>query len=306
MKKIIIAIAILLGVFCFSKADKALASAHFTTGGSGYMLATMPPPGLFYLLYNTWYQADDFILNNGRKLPGDTKTRVFSQTHRFVWSMDVWVLSGNLMLDLVVPLTSYNFGRGLAGTADSRHFGMGDPYSHLTVTWHRPKFDALLSCAVFFPIGDFREDNLLTSPGKGYWGLQPTAGLTLYFDEAKTWTWSTVIRYEISFKQRKTGVREGDNFHMESSIGKQMGNVALALSTAGSWQVSDSKGKGSNAANEQRTRTFSLGPEVVVGIGRFGNLSLRCLFEVASRNNPEGTMATLTWTIPIFITDTKK
>ncbi|MDR1577086.1 MAG: transporter [Deltaproteobacteria bacterium] len=300
MKKIIIALAIALGAFCWPKANLALGKAHFTPGGSGYMLATMPPPGLFYLMYNVWYQADDYIMDNGRKLPGDTSTKVFTQTHRLVWSTPVEILTGNLMFDIVIPITSYNFGSGLAGNNDAKHFGFGDPHSHVTIAWHRPRFDALASLAVHFPIGDFRVKESLTSPGLGYWGVQPTLGLTWYFDEAKTWTWSTVVRYEISFEQRKTNIREGDNLHMESSIGKQLGNIALALSTAGSWQTTDSRGKGA-PMDGWRTERFALGPEIQVGLGRWGSLSLRCLFDVHSRNNPEGTMSVLTWTVPVFL-----
>ncbi|MDR0548312.1 MAG: transporter [Deltaproteobacteria bacterium] len=300
MRKLFVLTLVFLGFFIVTKPQDAFSKAHFTPGGSGYMLASMPPPGLYYLMYNAWYQASDYVDDRGRKLNfPHTSTKVFSQTHRFVWSTDVNILGGNLILDLVVPLTHYDLGRTLVGGGDERHFGLGDPYSHVTIAWHGERYDALLSTAVHFPIGEYRE-NEVTSAGLGYWGLQPTAGLTLYFDEAKTWTWSTVIRYEISYDQRKTDLREGQNFHMESSIGKQLGNVALAASTAGSWQTTDARGKG--LANGDRTKFFSLGPEVVVGIGRWGNLSLRCLFDLTVRNNPKGSMTVLTWTVPIFIT----
>jgi hypothetical protein len=298
MKKLIIATLALLMVF-FARSEVALGKAHFTPGGSGYKLATMPPPGLYYLMYNVWYHANDYIDDRGDKVRArDVSTKVFTQTHRLVWTTDVVLLDGNLMFDIVIPLTSYNLGESLVGNGDQRHFGLGDPTSHVTIAWHKPRFDALASMAVHLPIGDYREGEV-ASPGHGYWGLQPTVGLTWYFDEAKTWTWSTVLRYEISFKQRHTDVREGNNLHMESSIGKQLGDIALAVSTAGSWQTTDSKGKG--LANGNRTEFFSVGPEFTVNIGRLGNLSFRYLFDVTVRNNPKGGMAVMTWTVPIFM-----
>jgi hypothetical protein len=298
MKKLMLVALALLTVF-FARSEVALGKAHFTPGGSGYKLATMPPPGLYYLMYNVWYQADDYVDDRGQKLRArDLSTKVFTWTHRLVWTTDVILLGGNLMFDLVVPVTSYNLGASLVGNGDRTHWGMGDPHSHVTIAWHDPAFDALASVAVHFPIGDYREGEV-ASPGLGYWGVQPTVGLTWYFDEAKTWTWSTVLRYEISFKQRHTDLRGGNNFHMESSFGKQLGDIALAVSTAGSWQTTDSKGKG--PANGDYTKRFAAGPEIAVNIGRLGNISLRWLFDLAVRNNPKGSMGALTWTVPIFM-----
>ncbi|MDR1872538.1 MAG: transporter [Deltaproteobacteria bacterium] len=291
-------------VFFFPKADVASGSAHFSTGGSGYKLATMPPPGLYYLMYNAYFDADDYIDDRGHKIKGkDTHTTVFSQTHRLVWSTPVKILSGNLLLDIVIPVYSFDLGRTLVGpNGDTHHFGVGDPYSHVTIAWHGPTYDALASLAFFFPIGEYRQGEA-ASPGKGYFGLQPTFGLTWYFDKARTWTWSTIVRYEFSYKQRHTGLREGDNFHYETSVGKQLGNIALAVSSAGSFQTTNAKGKGSDEANAALTRTFSLGPEVVVGLGRLGNLSFRCLFGLEARNSSKGVTSVLTWTVPIFMYD---
>jgi hypothetical protein len=298
MKKLFLLILILFGAFVLAKSDPAYGKAHFTPGGSGYMLASMPPPGLYYLMYNVWFQSDDYIDNWGHKVPGDVKSRVFSQTHRFVWTTPVEILSGNLMFDLLIPVSYTRLGRVLAMGGDDTKFGLNDLSSHVTIAWHGQRYDALASVCVFFPIGEYHA-NETTSPGLGYWGLQPTLGLTLYFDEAKTWTWSTVVRYEISYKQKDTNITEGDNFHMESSLGKQLGNISLALSTAGSWQTTDAKGK--VGTNDWLTERFALGPDFGVNLpGAWGNLNLRFLFDVHARNNPKGVMTVLTWTKVVF------
>jgi hypothetical protein len=300
MKKIILSILLMFLAFTLTKAQPAVAGAHFTSGGSGYMLASMPPPGLYYLMYNVWFQSDDYYDNDGHKMRGaDFKTRVFSQTHRFVYSTPVQILGGNLMFDLLIPISYNHYGDGLVGGMDNRKFGLNDISSHTTIAWHGARYDALASMCIFFPIGEYHQDEP-TSPGKGYWGLQPTAGLTLYFDEAKTWTWSTVLRYEISYRQRGTDVTEGNFFHMESALGKQLGNMSLAVSTAGSWQTTDAKGKGP-VVNPWRSERFALGPDVGVNLpGSWGNLNLRCLFDVTARYNPKGVMTVLTWTKVIF------
>jgi hypothetical protein len=300
MKKLTVFALSFLGAFILARGDSALFAAQFSTGGSGYKLATMPPPGLYYLMYNAWYEARDYIDDDGHKIRGrDPSTKVFSQTHRLVWTTDVIVLGGNLMFDVVIPLTNYDLGRTLVAPGrDRRHFGLGDPYTHVTIAWHGERYDALASTAIFWPIGDYRK-NEPTSAGKGYFAIQPTLGLTLYFDEAKTWSWSTVVRYEISFRQKHTDIREGNFFHMESSFGKQLGDLALAVSTAGSWQTTDARGMG--PSNEFYSEKFAIGPEVTYNIGRWGNLSLRHLFDAVVRNGPKGGMTVLTWTVPIFM-----
>jgi hypothetical protein len=298
MKRFLLFLALLLAAMVLPKTDLALAKAHFTPGGSGYKLATLPPPGLYYLMYNVWYQADDYYGSSGNKIPGNTKVTVLSQTHRFVWTTNVKILGGDLLFDLLIPISYSDMGSTLTRGRESNNFGLGDISSHVTLTWHKPRYDFLISNCVFFPTGQYRQDEA-TSPGQGFWGIQPTIGLTWYFDEARTWTWSTVLRYEFSFKQRGTDKREGQILHMESSLGKSFGGFNLALSTAGSWQTTNTKT--GTVIDPGKSSRFALGPEVGVALPQgFGNLSFRVLFDVHAKKTSKGIMSVLTWTQVIF------
>jgi hypothetical protein len=286
----------LLLLLLLAPVNSVWAKAHFNTGGSGYKLSSLPPPGFYYKVYNAYYSADDYRNNDGDKAAGDTRVRSFSQSHRFIWSTDLWLAGGNVLLDLTVPLSYSSLSSNLtgrAGTVDK--FGVGDPLFHVLLSWHDPKWDFLLAMGAHIPVGEYHKNDPV-SPGKGYWGLQPSIGGTWYFDEERTWTLSALLRYEISFEQKGTDLREGDNFHVEAAFGKKVNDwLALALAGAGSWQTTSAKGKGTS--NDYLSGKLAFGPEVLADLpGRAGNLSLRFLFDVDSKNNPEGIMIVFTWT----------
>jgi hypothetical protein len=289
--------AALLGVGLLAMTPvQASAAAHFKTGGSGYKVSTMPPPGFYYKMYNVFYTADKYIGNDGKNVAGDTKVEAFTQTHRFVWATRTKILGGDLIWDLQVPLSwtkmSSNLTPGKTGDIDN--FGLGDPTLYMILAWHDSWYDTAVGVAAIMPMGEYKKSESSVSPGKGYWGIMPSAGATVYFDEARTWNLSAMLRYEISYGQRGTEVMEGDNVHLETGFGKKVNDwLDLAAVAVGSWQVTDSKGKG--ATNGNHTRKLGFGPEAVIALPARTSLNFRVLFETECRNNPEGVMGTITF-----------
>jgi hypothetical protein len=289
-------LAVLLGAGLLAMTPvPASAKAHFNTGGSGYKVGTMPPPGFYYKMYNVFYTADKYIGNDGKNVPGDTKVKAFTQTHRFVWATHAKILGGDLIWDLQVPLSWTKMSPNLTGkTGDIDNFGLGDPTLYMILAWHDSWYDTAVGVAAIMPMGEYKKNDPVT-PGKGYWGMMPSAGATVYFDEARTWNLSAMLRYEISYGQRGTDLVEGDNVHLETGFGKKVNDwLDLAAVGVGSWQVTDSKGKGVGK-DDLHTRKLGFGPEAVIALPARTSLNFRVLFETECRNNPEGVMSTITF-----------
>jgi hypothetical protein len=246
-------------------------------------------------MYNVFYTADKYIGNDGKNVAGDTKVEAFTQTHRFIWATHTHILGGDLIWDLSVPLSWTKMSANLARKpGDVDKFGLGDPMFYMVLAWHDSWYDSAVGVAAIMPVGRY-EKNDPVSPGKGYWGMMPTAGATVYFDEARTWNLSAMLRYEISYGQRGTDLTEGDNVHLETAFGKKVNDwLDLAAVAVGSWQVTDSKGKGVGQ-DDLHTRKLAFGPEAVIALPARTSLNFRVLFETECRNNPEGVMGTITF-----------
>ncbi len=295
MKKFLIA-ALLCG--CIAVAEQARAdSGHYVNGVEGIKAATLPPPGGYWRMYNVFYNADTLRTDHGKKAPGDFDASVFAWVNRFIYSTDIEILGGNLLMDVVIPLTNTDMSWRVHGTtlmSDNR-FGLGDILVEpLILGWHGARYDAAFAAGVYAPTGAYDADRA-ANPGMGFWTFMFTAGGTLYFDEEKTWSASALARYEIHTEQEDTDRTAGDHFHFEWGLGKTLWKVVdVGLAGYCHWQVANDSGPG---RHDDREEAYALGPEIAMAFPDYGfQVSLRSLWEFENRNRPEGNVTTLTLT----------
>ncbi|MDR2893384.1 MAG: transporter [Deltaproteobacteria bacterium] len=274
----------------------ALAAAHFTSGGDGYKMATLPTDGMYYKMYNIYYTSNTLKDNSGTTVPGGNhNVNNFGQLHRFGYVTGQKILGADWLIDVAIPLSYTKLSGNMAGTGSSRSGGgLGDVLlSPLLLSWHFENFDMFLSPAVWLPVGDY-DKNDATSSGLGYWGLLPSAAATIYLDQEKNANLSFITRFEYNFTNTHNDTRVGNIIHQEWSLGRTFrdSNIDLALTGAHSWQISDSHGMG--AGDDRRFRKHAIGPEIGYSIPDWKmNLNLRCLFEFESRNTTQGNMFVL-------------
>ncbi|WP_286818802.1 hypothetical protein, partial [Desulfobacter sp. UBA2225] len=63
--------AVLWVLILFSGTGPALAgeTGHYVSGVEGIKCSTLPPPGIYYKLYNALYTSDELRDKNGDKVP---------------------------------------------------------------------------------------------------------------------------------------------------------------------------------------------------------------------------------------------
>lgn len=291
MKRLLVALIVCSSIIISSPASASL--GHYLNGGEGLKLASLPPEGFYYKLYNIYYTAARYKTDKSTKLDKKFNVDVFAQSHRFIYSSPWELLGGTLFFDVIVPFVYTDFYMQGAGNRDSM-YALGDILLEpFVLTWHGARFDALIGFSLYFPVG-YYHPNQPSSAGKGFWTFMFSAGGTFYFDEAKTWHVSTILRYQTHTRQYKTNIVWGDNFSFEWGAGKTIGNFDIGVAGYCAWQVT--KDIGPHASN-QYSAAFAIGPEIGYAIPEWGvGITGRALFEFGNRTGTEGFIGTLSIT----------
>lgn len=269
---------------------------HYVNGVEGIKGASVPPPGMYYKMYNVFYTAGETMDQNGNEAPIGFDLNVFAIANRFIWVTDKKFLGGDFFMDTTIPLMKTDLEIGALGV-NSDDSGIGDIcLEPVGLAWHGPRYDAAVGLALYLPTGDFDITNP-ASNGKGFYTFMTTFGGTLYLDDQRTWSASFLGRYEIHGDQEDRDYTPGDDFHFEWGIGKSFAGVWEAgISGYCQWQVSDDSGN--DAANKVvHDQVYGVGPEISVFIPRaklFANL--RAQFEFEAEDRPQGNIIVLTLT----------
>lgn len=301
MKHTQLAAALTLPLAMVANVQAATSGSHYSLGGEGVEAGTPPPPGKHYRLYNTWYDANTLTDDRGDDQNLDFNLEVFAQAHRFVNVTDTQILGANWAYNLIVPVIDKQIA--IEGVFDaSSHFEVGDiVIEPLALFWFNPRFDAILAIAAIAPTGDY-SNNKPESVGYGYWSGMITAGGTYFFDDQRSWSFSTLSRTLWHGHQDNTGIRPGAEFCLEGGVGK---NVTLndrwllrpGINYAAGWQISDDSTDGPGSSANQRKRSFGLGAELnAMYLPWLLQANLRFLNEFETRNTSEGTSVSLTLT----------
>ena len=190
MKKIVLAaLTALAGV-------GASAGGHYVPGVEGIQAASVPPPGMYYLGYLVNYSIDEL------RAPGSSNTVPLSNTgtvsalaNRFVYITSTKVLGADYGMEAIVPVIRKSLNFNAPGISESSS-GVGDIYlGPLVLGWHGGNWDAVAAAGMWFDTGN---SDSISKPGNGYKSTMLTGGGTYYFDAAKKWTGSALVRYEMN------------------------------------------------------------------------------------------------------------
>jgi hypothetical protein len=291
MKYVYVLAVLCLSLFVGSSAFAA--SGHYTLGVEGIKVASLPPEGFHWRMYNVLYTADRMNDKSGKET-GDFKASVYALANRFVYMSDIKILGANLGMDVIVPLVYTNIS--MNPVFDENRFGLGDiSMDPILLSWHGERWDGALALGGYFPTGEF-DRNKPASPGKGFWTGMASLGATIYLDEEKSWSVSALARYQVHSERRDSnGFAPGDHFHVEWGIGKRFLDIfEVGIAGYNLWQVAPDRGRG---ATNDREQINGIGPEISVAIPAWqAHISLRSLWEYDNRNASQGNTTVLTIT----------
>jgi len=297
-------VGVLVVLVCLSGLDGPAVgqeTPHYVNGVEGIKAATLPPPGLYGRVYSVGYHATTTTNNSGGRVPIDFDVSVGAVSPRVIWITELDLFGGKYGLDVMVPVVHTNIDvtpPPAPGPIRDSETGIGDIWVEpLLISWHGAWYEAAIGLGFFAPTGQ-QSPRRAASPGKDHWTLMPTAGVTVYFDQEKTWSASILARYEVHTKKRNQNIRAGDDFHFEWGLGKTVvPGVDVGLAGYCQWQLTDDRGSDVTWNGERHDNVFAAGPEVNTFFPDLGlGVSLRVLREFGARNTSEGFLAALTVT----------
>ena len=182
----------------------------------------------------------------------------------------------------------------------------------INLGWHNERADYMAGLGLYMPTGRYSpdgDDNL----GSGMWSFELFAGATLYFDEAKSWSFAATGFYETHTEKQDIDQKVGDLLTFEGGLGKAFmgGGLNLGVAYFAQWKLSqdqlgqdiDQQLATAGLPQPGKHRGYGLGPEAVIAFANdtklIGTLSLRYLWDLGVRTSVEGSTFVATATFPI-------
>ncbi|MCP4682417.1 MAG: hypothetical protein GY864_08780 [Desulfobacterales bacterium] len=128
-------------------------TSHYVNGVEGIKVATLPPPGIYYRLYNVFYCADEISDKNGHELDLGYKVKVFAMSHRLLWVSEKKFFGATYFANILFPLVDTDIQINAFGIDESK-FGIADIFIEpLALTRYGEKYDLSAGIGVFVPNG---------------------------------------------------------------------------------------------------------------------------------------------------------
>jgi hypothetical protein len=269
----------------------ASSSVLATEGGGGmypngvenYMVGALPPPGTYYLLYGSQYEASKLRDKDGNKVPIDFNVQATALAPRIVWVTNQQVLGGQLALHVIAPLV--NLKVRVLGTSDSDS-GLGDMTFGAGLGYHlSPNLHYVVAVDLNAPTGHYNK-NSIANIGRNYWNIEPLFALN--YVQPSGFNGDIKIMYDFNADNKDTKYRSGQEFHVDFAAGWGLNN-GWTVGVGGYLyqQTTNDKVSGSSVL-DTRGRAMALGPSIKYDSGKGWFMTAKYEKEFGVRNRAEG------------------
>ena len=276
----------------------ATSGSHYPFGGEGVLVASPPPPGVYFRMYNTWTNPVNVMDDNGDAIDNDFNLKIFSSAQRFIYVTNKKILGADYLVNMIIPIVSKDLSIGAAELSASQR-GLGDMvFEPFALHWGGPRYDAVFAVAAILPTGKF-EVNKPASPGLGYTSGMLTVGGTYFMDAQRKWSVSALTRTLVNSEQKDTEITPGMEFVVEGGIGYETMRAGKFLFRPGlAYSAYKQIGEDDGAmADDLKKEAYAAGPEFnMFWLEKGLQINLRYLEEFGAKNTAEGSQFVLTFT----------
>jgi hypothetical protein len=269
----------------------------FPRGGEDFLVAAMPPPGWYALLYANRYTADRIAGPEG-DLPVDGfRVRVNAVTPRLDWVKPVDRLGADrwgtllilplLDIDLAVPTPAGSLARSARGAGDLT-FGNG-------LHWTLGDYQMVNAVDLVVPTGRY-DAARLANPGGNAWVIRLSHMGTWLTPHADI---SYRLNYDAAFENPDTHYRSGRTMYLNLAAGwRATPGTTIGVAGYVLRQVTDDSGPGAPPGGN-RLRAQGLGPAVKLFLPGGINVTAKYFREGSARNGPRGESAWIYAALPL-------
>lgn len=284
---------------------QAQLSGHNLRGDYGLDSGSQPAPHFYLIPVYVNYSTSTIRNRDGDRIPTSGKLAINAVTP-FAWYVsDVKVFGANYGVLAYVPFQGNALEAPGLGIDVTNKLGVGDLYVQpINLGWHLPRADVMAGVGVYAPTGRYTvgaDDNT----GLGMWSFELSGGSTVFFDEAKTWSFAAMGFFETHTKKKDTDVKVGDILTVEGGAGKSFlgGSAKVGAAYFAQWKLSsDDLGLGL-PGELNKAKSYGAGPEVVLPIPikqkLVGMVTVRYLWDFGVRSTTQGNTFLAMLTLPI-------
>lgn len=291
-REIVKSLFVLLLLISMLTGNNALATEG--GGGAGAIGAediyagALPPAGLYYLNYLTYYTAGRLNDGSGNKAPIDFSVDATANVFRFLYMTNKTVLGANIGTQIILPLVNVNVSA--AGHHENKS-GLGDvQISPVILAYHGKNWHLATGVDLFLPVGNYKAGDL-ANIGRNYWTFEPVLAVTLTNESGLEF--STKLMYDINTKNNDTHYLSGQEFHGDSALAYHLDNWTFAANTYFYKQLTNDKLNGNTVAASpvnsagNKGQLFGVGPAIKYDYKNM-SFTLKYQKEMMAENKPEG------------------
>lgn len=269
------------------------AGSSFLNGVEQFMMVSVPPAGVYYLIQAVDYDADELRDANGQTgtLPFRKKIQVVAP--RIVWVTKQKIFGGRLLFQAVAPLLKVE---GTRGSRSQTRSGLGDMSVGSALTYSpSDELSYAFGVIVTAPTGVYDASNL-ANPGRHYWSLRPRFALT--YSDPEGFNGDISVSYNFNRRNSDTGYRSGQEIHVDYAAGWGFARDWVGgISGFAYRQTTDDQMDGTTIKNN-RGRAFGIGPALKFDDGYGWMVTAAYQREFGVRNRPSGNTLSVRMVLP--------
>ncbi|MEA1927479.1 MAG: transporter, partial [Candidatus Auribacterota bacterium] len=254
-------------------------------GAEGYFAGALPPPGVHFINYLMYYQADELKDQDGDKFPVDFQADVAAEVLRGIYISDIQILGGNLGWHLIVPLVYMKLD--IKGMVDESRASIGDiDFSPFLLGWHSELFHCVVGFDVIAPTGQYDEKHAVNI-GCNHWTFEPALAVSMIHPSGLSA--SVKLMYDIHTENDDTKLKTGDQFHLDYNAGYMIvDNFRVGVCGYYLIGVQEDEVDGSKMSDSEE-QVLAVGPSAMYSFNPGLHLIAKVQFETLAENRPEGT-----------------
>jgi hypothetical protein len=230
-------------------------NSNYANGAENFMSGVVPPPGIYGMIYTNHYNADrlnDYKGNNINVPNFEVKSTAI--VSRLVWVTDKQFFGGNLVFETLIPLVDLKVQ---SLDMSQRQQGLGDITIGSALGFHHsPNLHSAIGFDIFLPTGEYNKNDL-ANLGLNRTTIEPM--YTISYLKENSLSADVKLGYLFNGKNKDTNYSNGDQFHLDYSIGKNYKNMTFGIGGYYSTQINNDKINNEEIKNS-KTSGFAIGP----------------------------------------------